>query len=322
MKERKTGHRKLAAHLETIKTLAGQGIERCKIAEQIGVSYQTVSVFMKENGITCARANKLNRYSNEILLLHQNGATALKISEMFKVAPATVCKFLTAQGVELKRGLPKNPEVSARHQKIIAYYLENHSLQETGDKFGISRERVRQILNLEGIKPRDYTLKIERFRPTRVLTSRERFWRFADKSGGEDSCWNWQGCIDPKGYGRFSYQSKNRYAHHIAFLFANKRSCKLWVLHNCDNPSCVNPKHLREGTPKENIDDRSTRNREVWLEGIRRGKGILTESQVRDIKQSLGKETNAAIARRHSIPPAMVSNIKHNKIEIYKNFSA
>ena len=35
------------------------------------------------------------------------------------------------------------------------------------------------------------------------------------------------------------------------------------ILHSCDNPSCVNPNHLRVGTWGENMQDRSDRMRNV-----------------------------------------------------------
>jgi DNA-directed RNA polymerase specialized sigma subunit len=35
---------------------------------------------------------------------------------------------------------------SERNQKLINYYLSPHSLSETGDKFGITPQRVQQIL--------------------------------------------------------------------------------------------------------------------------------------------------------------------------------
>ena len=35
----------------------------------------------------------------------------------------------------------------------------------------------------------------------------------------------------------------------------------LLVLHSCDNPSCVNPDHLRVGTQAENIQDRDAKGR-------------------------------------------------------------
>lgn len=46
---------------------------------------------------------------------------------------------------------PFIPERKADHDKVIARYQELHNLQKTGDEFGLSRERVRQIVNRAGI---------------------------------------------------------------------------------------------------------------------------------------------------------------------------
>jgi hypothetical protein len=39
---------------------------------------------------------------------------------------------------------------------------------------------------------------------------------------------------------------------------------KFWALHTCDSPSCINPNHLYEGTPKDNQQDRKQRNPESY----------------------------------------------------------
>lgn len=36
------------------------------------------------------------------------------------------------------------------------------------------------------------------------------------------------------------------------------------VLHSCDTPACVNPDHLRVGTPLDNMQDKMKRNRHHW----------------------------------------------------------
>lgn len=63
------------------------------------------------------------------------------------------------------------------------------------------------------------------------------------------------------------------------------------IRHTCDNPSCINPKHLLVGTQQENIKDRDSRNRNAKGERIHLAK--LTEDIVKKIridKTSTGSE--------------------------------
>jgi hypothetical protein len=81
-------------------------------------------------------------------------------------------------------------------------------------------------------------------------------------------CWEWQGNRQKPGirnqlpYGIFHAQGTQIGAHRASYLINIGPIVNgLHVLHSCDNPGCVNPSHLRLGTPKENTQDRIARNR-------------------------------------------------------------
>ncbi len=70
-----------------------------------------------------------------------------------------------------------------------------------------------------------------------------------DCKGG---CWNWTASKSKKGYGRIRIARQNYQSHRVAWAL---------VLHRCDNPSCVNPKHLFLGTPLDNMNDMKSKGR-------------------------------------------------------------
>ena len=77
--------------------------------------------------------------------------------------------------------------------------------------------------------------------------------RFLKKVKKIKSCWVWQGCI-VKNYGQMWDGEKVDGAHRISYrLFKGEISKGLQIDHLCQNPKCVNPKHLEMVTPKENI---------------------------------------------------------------------
>ena len=89
--------------------------------------------------------------------------------------------------------------------------------------------------------------------------SDEKFW---DKVEIGDCCWNYSGAKNSSGYGWVSRNSKQISASRwMWFLIHGAIPQGMHVLHRCDNPACVRPKHLYLGTHKQNMIDRADRRR-------------------------------------------------------------
>jgi len=85
-----------------------------------------------------------------------------------------------------------------------------------------------------------------------LMPVEERFWGKVDKS---KECWLWLGATT-EGYGQFGIGRKNVHAHRFAYeVTYGKIPEGLFILHKCDNPSCVRPDHLFCGTNQENMQD-------------------------------------------------------------------
>lgn len=96
---------------------------------------------------------------------------------------------------------------------------------------------------------------------------------------GADDCWEWQALTGPKGYGIFSWNDVNYPAHRIALIWRDKIDpAGVHCCHRCDNPPCVNPKHLYWGTLQQNMQDKVDRDRHLYGERMPNSK--LTEENV------------------------------------------
>lgn len=109
----------------------------------------------------------------------------------------------------------------------------------------------------------DYGQPRKRRRYGKAFTPAE-FWALVVK-GHPHRCWLWQSTTHAhNGYGAFWYPPMRRTmcAHRIAWLLTHGSiPGRLHVLHKCDNPICVNPRHLWLGTQLDNMRDMAAKGR-------------------------------------------------------------
>lgn len=96
-----------------------------------------------------------------------------------------------------------------------------------------------------------------------------RFWKKVNK-GTDNECWVWNARKNHDGYGEFWYNNHTVKAHRMSWLLHNglipDDKC---ILHRCDNPPCVNPKHLWIGSLKDNTRDMISKSRQNFVGDFR-----------------------------------------------------
>lgn len=96
------------------------------------------------------------------------------------------------------------------------------------------------------------------------MLSQNKLALFEKKILKTQSCWLWTAVKTPSGYGHFRVENyvAKKYAHRLSYeQYVGPIPPGLCVLHRCDNPSCVNPKHLFVGDYKANNQDKSNKGR-------------------------------------------------------------
>ncbi|UOF77297.1 endonuclease [Caudoviricetes sp.] len=123
----------------------------------------------------------------------------------------------------------------------------------------------------------------------------QKFWEKVNKSDAAD-CWLWLGTKSARGYGKVSddWRSPPLYAHRVSYeLHHGKIPPGMHVMHSCDNPGCVNPRHLSVGTALDNMLDKVFKDRSFFK---------LPAGDVRAIRQqhAAGK-TCRELATMHNV---------------------
>lgn len=104
------------------------------------------------------------------------------------------------------------------------------------------------------------------------------------KTKANGDCLEWQGSCGAAGLPRISIRGKSQFVTRLMMTLLGQPPGDLIVRHDCDNSRCVNPKHLRLGTYRDNVHDMLQRNRRADFHGEKNGQAYLTNADVHEIR--------------------------------------
>lgn len=135
-------------------------------------------------------------------------------------------------------------------------------------------------------------------------------------SNAVTGCWEWLRHKDKDGYGHIKIKRTTERAHRVSLHLIGGEDIKdKLVLHSCDNPSCINPEHLRVGSYEENMEDMLLRGRAGNRIHENHNKAKLTWGDVRDIRArySVGDVSQQSLGDEYGVSQFTISSIIRGK---------
>jgi hypothetical protein len=100
-------------------------------------------------------------------------------------------------------------------------------------------------------------------------------------------------------------------AHRAAWFLVHGAEPPGHLMHTCDTPACVNPDHLRLGSPRDNAHDRTAKGRGGNHRGEANGRAKLTRRDVDLIRRLYagGGIDQARLAAAFGVSPSLISMV-------------
>lgn len=133
------------AHIAKLRTLEGK--TRAEAAEALGLCEAYVVRLAKENGIAVAsNPPRENPIVETARSLAASGFTMQEAATEVGITYSYVAGIARKYDIRFRRPTWAPSDPTVRERQMAALYRSGKTLQEIGDQFGVTRERVRQLL--------------------------------------------------------------------------------------------------------------------------------------------------------------------------------
>ena len=138
------------------------------------------------------------------------------------------------------------------------------------------------------------------------------FWHgmgFSYEVEPNSGCWLWLGG-DVNGYGKVYIEKDAKLAHRVSFeVFEGIIPDNRCVLHRCDTPACVNPKHLFIGTRGDNNRDMYNKGRGYRPVGELAVHAKLTWGEAATIRAMKGRHSQRELGKMFGVGKSTIGCI-------------
>jgi len=291
---------------DRVLTLYAEGKTTAEISEEVGVSNVYVGAILREKNQKPIRSKTVPTVSLQernvaICKMYLEGHTLVEVGYAFNLTRERIRQILVIHNVEERRTSQREMRRECRKQsrQIMPLYLQGLTRVEAVKSLGLQHSLLAYLPPPTKVQHRVHRVA--------------RFWRGVKKNTEPHPelgtpCWIWQQSKNPvTGYGSYNVGRKNISAHRYAYTIV-KGKPKNWVLHRCDEPLCVNPDHLYDGTGVENARDRDKNgHRGRYSTGLNFEKAQQIRAELAnggDLRQ---------IAKREGVSATTIYNIQQNR---------
>lgn len=292
-----------------------------RAAVSIGFCGRHYAVAAKDRNAVRARKDTRRKKKEGVVSHYLGGHTIAETGAAFNITYERVRQILRKYEVDIRA--VRRKRVHLLGKRIVRFYQLGNPVRVCKEHFKCSSISITNAL-----KVWRKSLSAQERKAARLERETNVFWRRAAKKANEQECWLWTGACNPvTGYGHLTFRSHTIGAHRVAFELHYGYQPKLHILHSCDNPPCVNPAHLREGTMADNMRDRDIRGRaawqkdyEGWLSSLRSARHIqksrkLADDQVDDLRRRYAAgEPSRALAVVYGITFQHVTRIARGEV--------